>query len=151
MKKLFAMLLAAALLLTALSLPACLAEEETDDRPLFLVTDLVCDDSGAAIGVTGIYCAVGYDAENDYETLFYGEEEVTYALSDPYEAIMPTDLMDDVLVCAPVDDLAAWYAQVMLQGAEMEEEAEFYAFTTLITLNDDGEISVIEYVYTPWG
>ena len=155
MKRLMSLLLAAVLVL---SLPLALAEEtaEATESPdltdaIFLVEDMLYDDDGSVLCIEGEYAYIGMEPEEEYETLMPYGVDATYALAEGCTFSMPLDMGDeDIFENHEVEDLGAWYNEVILQGLELDDESEFYSFTVQLTLNEDDEVTHVEYVYTPW-
>lgn len=154
MKKLLSLLMAMMMIAAFASAEEVVTEETDLSNALFMVTGMLYDDTGEVMCLEGTYMNFGVDEEG-YECLINTGVDEVYALADNYTAAMPFDFEGDDenadFENKPVDDLAVWYNEVILQGLELEDESDFFSFTVKLTLNDENEITHVEYEYTPWG
>lgn len=82
---------------------------------------------------------VGFDSDDVY----------SFGLAEDCEMLMPADIMNPV-ENVRIEDLQAWYdgAKAALQFDETSEEA--YVFYAYYEMNQDGNLTRLEYVYFPW-
>ena len=133
----------------------------------FTITRLNCDENHQVQSVTGFYerTVLGEECEESDEA---PESEQTYQLAQNFHAMMLESMYGDELTYIPVNDLYQWYIDAYIgrdnyDGHEMvfsadltDEELEtaspdFWFVTTQIQLNDQQEITYMEYVFVPWG
>lgn len=133
----------------------------------FTITRLNCDENHQVQSVTGFYerTVLGEECEESDEA---PESEQTYQLAQNFHARMLESMCGDELTYIPVNDLYQWYIDAYIgrdnyDGHELvfsadltDEELEtaspdFWFVTTQIQLNDQQEITYMEYVFVPWG
>lgn len=120
---------------------------EPVSKPLFELSELIFDDNGRTTGVKGSF---GTIIEDDcYGPFGFGAMEHTYPLAADFEVMIPMDMDNLLNPTIPYIDIAEalidWYSELD------PDEAIACGMTTLIELNDAGEIAYMEYYYVPWG
>ena len=131
---------------------------------LFEIQRLVLDDSRRVTAVMGQYERVTLDENGfDVPAMAGQKAEHTYPLAENAVIRMGTDPFEDLV---DVDDLYAWYVENYMNGEEpengeltysmdlpegdFETQVDFWFLTVKISLNDQGEITYMQYQYTPW-
>ncbi len=109
-----------------------------------------------SLTLQGVFGTVQYppaDAPRDYENDgmewigFDPEETVCLTLAPGCEIWMPEDMLNPV-ENVRVDDLQAWYDAANAQMADyLSEDESSFTFYADFVMNDDGELTKIEYRY----
>lgn len=158
MKKVLALM--AVLLLIV---PAALAEPVSDINPegydqllvldIFKNADAEPDENGdfpedvpTQVVVQGCFGSIDL-SQGDHEPEFMGFDQSengihSFGLAENCEVLMPIDIMNPV-DNAPCEDLAEWFMNVR----DTWEDFDFYA---KFELNEDGDLTKLEYVYYPF-
>lgn len=138
--------------------------ESGDDYDLFVMTKMFTGSDHRVYAVQGHFERVVEDEEYVSSETAPGSEAV-YPLAPDFTALMLSDMTDDEMPMASVQDLYQWYIGAYLyqyDGHELvyacdltDEQLETYDYdfwfvTTRIELNERGEITYMEYVYVPW-
>ena len=113
-----------------------------------------------SLTVQGVFGAFKYPSADDtapagesegMETLgFDPENTVSLTLAADCEILMPADLTNPVENVS-IDDLQAWYdAANERVKADLAEGESRYAFYATFEMNDEGELTKLEYCYFEW-
>ena len=173
MKKTIAILLA---LVLALAIPLACAEEahtfaagEKDGNvyDMFEISKFNFGDDHKVTSVTGHFVRVIQDEDGIDTPEELEGSEVTYPLAADFRAMMCKDLYDNITENEPVTDLYEWYVNTYLGDTEYDGHEwvfqcdlpdnekidgtyDFWFVNTKIELNDQNEITYMEYDYVPW-
>ena len=132
---------------------------------LFEIQKFLYDEEGRVRAVLGRFERVVEDEEDGHGERT--DETFTFRLSPDFHADMLESMTGDTLDNVPVTDLQAWYIRAYLDGEPpeggemafscdfteeqlMETAVDFWFVTTRIELNDQSEITYMEYVFVPW-
>lgn len=114
-------------------------DDQQDDEPL--------DDTS----VQGCFGTVDMSlGEAEHQNMGFDQTDIrTFGLDDHCELLMPADIMNPV-ENVRITDLQAWYddAKAALQYDEGSTDA--YSFYAFYQMDEDGELTRLEYVYFPW-
>ena len=173
MKKTIAILTA---LVLALAVPLACAEEthtfaapEKDGKvyDLFEISKFNYGEDHKVTSVTGHFVTVVQDEDGIDSPENLEGSEATYPLAADFKAEMCKDLYDNISENEPVTDLYEWYVNTYLgdveydghewvfqcdlpENEQIDGQFDFWFVTTRIELNEQNEITYMEYAYVPW-
>jgi len=142
-----------------------LGEDQTP-YDLFVITKLNYGEDHKVTSVTGHYERVTTTEDLEDIPEEAPDSERTYTLAADFSANMLSNIFEEFDL-VPVTDLYEWYIDAYIgrdgyDGHELvftcdmtdeqleEEWADFWFVTTQIVLNDQEEISYMQYAYVPW-
>lgn len=165
-------------MLSLLVLAGCTATAEgsailnPNGYDLLMVTDIFTNDDSEAgesgeegaraesLTLQGVFGAISYptiddsvsEGESEGMTMvgFDPEDTVSLTLAANGELWMPKDMLNPV-ENEKIDDLQAWYDAAQAQMADyLAEGQSSYSFYAQFEMNDDGELTKLEYCYFDW-
>ena len=174
MKKTIAILLALVLALAATLACAeethnfATAEKDGNVYDMFEITKFNFGDDHKVTSVTGHFVRVVQDEDGIDTPEALEGSEATYPLAADFKAMMCKDVFDNIGENVPVTDLYEWYVNSYLADTDydghelvfqcdlpadqqIDGEYDFWSVNTQIELNDQDEITFMEYEYVPWG
>ena len=174
MKKTIAILLALVLALAATLACAeethnfATAEKDGNVYDMFEITKFNFGDDHKVTSVTGHFVRVVQDEDGIDTPEALEGSEATYSLAADFKAMMCKDTQDNIYENEPVTDLYEWYVKAYMDGEEYDGHEwvfqcdlpddqkvdgtyDFWFVTTKIELNEQNEITYMEYDYVPWG
>ena len=172
MKKLFCILLSLLLLAGCAALAEGAAILNPNGYDLLKITDVFTNDDSEmgegdveiphaeSLTLQGAFGAITYPtlddtaSEGESEGMemagFAPEDTVCLTLAENCELWMPEDLLNPVENIR-IDDLQAWYDAANVQMADyLAEDEGSYSFYATFEMNDDGELTKLEYCYFDW-
>ena len=174
------MAVALVLILTLMAVLAFAEEETAEDEKhnyasftaedgtvfdLFVFTKMNYGEDHKVTSVTGHYERIVTTEDGEDEPESAPESETTYQLAADFHADMMKDACAD-FETIPVTDLFTWYIESYYSDAtydgedlvfysDLEEDDNdpmwgFWFVTTRVELNEQNEISYMQYIYVPW-